>query len=163
LLHTLVIVPRDYYTPQRKQFLRLKHLSNSSGEKLPNVKTSTSDTSQASVPSTSSSGQARSSNKSRLPISILPDDPEEKRKSIIKKVLEQFPYLPLKYSESYGNRFVFNSSVPCPICNKDHESENIKKGIEGQWGCGGYFGERTYCLESWEAYQNKIPIVTVKA
>ncbi|CAB4443897.1 unnamed protein product [Rhizophagus irregularis] len=31
--------------------------------------------------STSSSGQARSSNKSRLPISILPEDPEEEAKT----------------------------------------------------------------------------------
>ncbi len=60
-------------------------------------------------------------------------------------------------------RFVFNSSVPCPICSKDHKSENIKKGIDGQWGCGDYYGERTYRLECWEDYQNKIPIVTVKA
>ncbi len=102
------------------------------------------------------------SNKSRLPISTLPDDPEEKRKSVINKVLERFPYLSMKYSESYGDGFVFNSSVPCPICNKDHKSKNIKKYIEGQWGCGEYFGEETY-LKCWEAYQNGIPIVNVKA
>ena len=78
-------------------------------------------------------------------------------------MLEQFPYLSLKYSESYSDRFVCNSSVPCPICNKDHKNENIKNGIEGQWGCGEYFGERTYRLKCWEAYQNGIQIVTVRA
>ena len=52
-------------------------VSNFSGEKLPDVEMSTSDTSssgQASVPSTS---QISSSSKTRPPISILPDDPEE--------------------------------------------------------------------------------------
>ncbi|CAB4391101.1 unnamed protein product [Rhizophagus irregularis] len=34
--------------------------------------------SQVSIPSTSSSDQISKSNKSRLPISILPEDPEEK-------------------------------------------------------------------------------------
>ncbi|GBC17331.2 hypothetical protein GLOIN_2v1486106 [Rhizophagus irregularis DAOM 181602=DAOM 197198] len=58
--------------------------------------------------STSSILQGRSI--SRLPISILPDEADEKRKHI---VLEQFPYLLLRYSENYGDKFVFNSSVPC--------------------------------------------------
>ncbi len=48
-------------------------------------------------------------------------------------MLEQFPYLSLEYSESYGNRYEFNSSVPCPICNKDHEGENIKDNIRDEW------------------------------
>ncbi|CAB4402268.1 unnamed protein product [Rhizophagus irregularis] len=77
---------------------------NSSGKKLPDVEMSTSVTFQVSVPSTSS------------------------------YVLERFPYLSLKYSIGSSDKFVFNSSVPCPICNKDHESENIKKGIGSQWG-----------------------------
>src|SRR5277367_4406802 len=68
---------------------------------------------QASVPSTSSSGQARSSNKTRLPISILPDYPEEKQKHITG--LKRFPYLSSKYSKNYSNNFVFNSSMPCPV------------------------------------------------
>ncbi|CAB4424167.1 unnamed protein product [Rhizophagus irregularis] len=50
---------------------------------------------------------------SRLPISILPDETDEKRKHIVGLVLEQFPYLSLRYSENYGDKFVFNSSVPC--------------------------------------------------
>ncbi|GBB87101.1 hypothetical protein RclHR1_13560006 [Rhizophagus clarus] len=60
------------------------HVSNSSEEKLPNENMNTvskdipSVKSQVSVPSTSSSGQIRKSNKSRLPISILPEDPKEK-------------------------------------------------------------------------------------
>ncbi|POG76930.1 hypothetical protein GLOIN_2v1768396 [Rhizophagus irregularis DAOM 181602=DAOM 197198] len=69
--------------------------------------------------------------RARLPISILPDDPddsEEKRKHIIGLVLKRFPYLSLEYSESYGDSFVFNSSIRCPICNKNHEGENIKGG-----------------------------------
>ena len=82
---------------------------------------------------------------------------------LINKVLEQFPYLSLKYSENYGDKFVFNSSVPCPICKKDHKSENIKNDIEGQWGDGEYFGEQTYRLKCWEAlYQGSIPVVSVK-
>ncbi|CAB4439439.1 unnamed protein product [Rhizophagus irregularis] len=75
--------------------------------------------------STSSIPKGRS--KSRLPISILPaDETDEKRKHIIGLVLEQFPYLSLGYSENYGDKFVFNSSVPCPICNKDHEARMVK-------------------------------------
>jgi hypothetical protein len=66
-------------------------------------------------------------------------------------MLEQFPY-----------KFVFNSSVPYPICNKDHKSENIKNGIDGRWGADEYYGERTYHLEWCEAYQNDVPIVSVK-
>jgi len=81
--------------------------------------------------STSSVPQVRSSKKSRLPISILPDDPEEKRKFVINKVLERFPYLSLRYRRIM--MCLFNSSVPYPICNKDHKGENIEKGIEGQW------------------------------
>jgi hypothetical protein len=75
--------------------------------------------------STSSIPKGRS--KSRLPISILPaDETDEKRKHIIGLVLEEFPYLSLRYSENYGDKFVFNSSVPCPICNKDHEARMVK-------------------------------------
>jgi hypothetical protein len=103
--------------------------------------------------------QVISSKKSRLPISILPEDPEVKRKHIIGLVLEKFPYLSLEYSESYGDRFVFNSSVPCPMCNKEHEGENLK----GEWGSGMYIRERAYNLICRKAFNNGIPIVTVKA
>ncbi|GBC11304.2 hypothetical protein GLOIN_2v1768396 [Rhizophagus irregularis DAOM 181602=DAOM 197198] len=73
------------------------------------------------------SGYLGGRSKSRLPISILPaDETDEKRKHIIGLVLEQFPYLSLRYSENYGDKFVFNSSVPCPICNKDHEARMVK-------------------------------------
>ncbi|RIA90767.1 hypothetical protein C1645_875859 [Glomus cerebriforme] len=49
-------------------------VSNSSGEKLPDVEMSTLVTFQVNVPSTA---QVSKSNKSRPPISILSDDPEE--------------------------------------------------------------------------------------
>jgi len=52
--------------------------------------------------STSSHLVSASDNKSRPSISILPDDPEEKRKSVIDKVLKQFPYLSSKYSRPEG-------------------------------------------------------------
>ncbi|UZO02218.1 uncharacterized protein OCT59_020708 [Rhizophagus irregularis] len=100
--------------------------------------------------------------RARLPISILPDDPddsEEKRKHIIGLVLKRFPYLSLEYSESYGDSFVFNSSIRCPICNKNHEGENIK----GGWSSGIYSGEHAYYLECYEAYNKELPIVSVKA
>jgi len=103
--------------------------------------------------------QINESNQSRLPISILPEDPEEKRQHIIGLVLERFPYLSLEYSESYGDRFVFNSSAPCPMCNKDHEGENIK----GEWGDGMFFGEEAYYLTCRKAFNSGIPIVSVKA
>ncbi|CAG8687894.1 11562_t:CDS:2 [Funneliformis mosseae] len=69
--------------------------------------------------------------------------------------IERFPYLSLEYSESYGDRFMFNSSVPCPMCNKDHEGENLK----GEWGSGIYIGERAYYLECRKAFNSGIPIV----
>ena len=79
-------------------------------------------------------------------------------------MIERFPYISLRYCENYGGSIVFNSSaVPCSICNKDHESENIKKGIGSMGGCGEYLGERSYRLKCWKAYQNGIQIVTVKA
>ncbi|CAI2187283.1 1329_t:CDS:2, partial [Funneliformis geosporum] len=45
--------------------------------------------------------QVISSKKSRLPISILPEDPEEKRKYIIGLVLERFPSLSLRDSSEH--------------------------------------------------------------
>jgi hypothetical protein len=56
------------------------HVSNSSSETSPG---NTSKTAEVSTSSTTSSSKVGSSNRSRLPISILPDDPEEKRKHII--------------------------------------------------------------------------------
>ncbi len=54
---------------------------------------------EVSTSSTISSSKIGSSNRSQLLISILPDDPEEKRKHIIGLVLEQFPYLSLSDSD----------------------------------------------------------------
>ncbi|CAG8758635.1 11754_t:CDS:1 [Acaulospora morrowiae] len=95
---------------------------NDKDSKLPEVEVNTSTDSiftdsenlpntEASVPSSS---HVNISNKCRPPISILPEDPEEKRKSVINKVLEQFPYLSSKYS------------------NKDHKKENIRFIVEGE-------------------------------
>ncbi|CAB5396227.1 unnamed protein product [Rhizophagus irregularis] len=94
------------------------------GEKLPDIKMSTSITSQTNVQYTSSYHLG----KSRLPISILPEDPEEKQKHII--------------------GFNLNSSVICPICNRDHK-ETICKNIKGEWSSGEYCRERTYRLKCW--------------
>ncbi|CAG8770736.1 20729_t:CDS:1, partial [Gigaspora margarita] len=52
------------------------------------------------------------SNKSRPPLSILPEDQKEKQKHVIKLVLEQFRNLSLKYST--GNKDYFDCLVPCP-------------------------------------------------
>ncbi|CAG8694273.1 40613_t:CDS:10 [Gigaspora margarita] len=64
--------------------------------------------------------------------------------------------LPKEYTSLYPQ----HSSVSCPICNK---KENIRDNIEGKWGCGDYVNTKTYRLKCWEAYQNEIQIVTVKA
>src|SRR5207248_8750900 len=101
-------------------------LENSSGEKSPNVEISTDTSgitpvkSQVNVPSIP---QVRSSNKSRLPISILPEDPEEKRKHIIGLVLERFPYLSLSDSDERADKFNLDSSTLClPIyIGRDHK------------------------------------------
>ncbi|PKB99860.1 hypothetical protein RhiirA5_429066 [Rhizophagus irregularis] len=65
------------------------------------------------------SSQINKSNKFRLPISILPDDPEEKRKHIIGLVLERFSYLFLSNSGEHIDRFNLNTSTLCPLCNGD--------------------------------------------
>ena len=104
-----------------------------------------------------------SDNKSRPPISILPNDPEEKRKAVINKVLEQFPYLSSKYSNENLDYFDFNSSVACPLCDKDHKKENIRDNIRGLWGSGDYVNTKTYRIKCYKNYQNSIQIVTVKA
>ncbi|KAF0397182.1 hypothetical protein F8M41_009942 [Gigaspora margarita] len=130
-------------------------VSNTSNEKLLDEKIATS---QASVPSPF---QVNASNKTQPPISILPVDPEEKRKTIINKVLEQFPYLSLKYSNEYGD--YFTCSVSCPICNKDYKKYNTRDNIEDEWGSGDYVNTKTYRLKCWGNYQNSIQIVTVKA
>ena len=103
------------------------------------------------------------SSKPRSQISILPEDPEEKQKHVIKIVLERFPYLTLKHSFK-NNYFDFNRSIPCPLCNKNHKKENIRNHIEGFWGSGEYCGEKTYRLYCYtNKYQNSIQIITVKA
>ncbi|PKY60727.1 hypothetical protein RhiirA4_431335, partial [Rhizophagus irregularis] len=77
------------------------------------------------VINTSSVPQVILSNKSRLPISILPEDPEEKRKHIIGLVLERFPYLSLVDSNERADSFSLNSSILCPLCKGVHKEKSI--------------------------------------
>ena len=119
--------------------------------------------SQVSVSSTISSCKIGSSNRSRLPISILPEDPEEKRKHIIGLVLERFPSLSLSNSSERGERFNLNSSTLCPLCNGDHKEKSVWNDIKGEWGDGEYYGELTYRLKCWNALNHGILIVSVKA
>ena len=107
--------------------------------------------------------QVISSKKSRLPISILPEDPEEKRKHIIGLVLERFPYLSLVDSDERADSFSLNSSTLCPLCNGDHKEERIWNDIRGEWGAGEYCGERTYRITCKDPLNHGTPIVSVKA
>ncbi|CAG8636338.1 hypothetical protein C2G38_2208755 [Gigaspora rosea] len=99
---------------------------------------------------------------SRLPISILPDDPEEKRnlvikiadfkpitfeakpdsELIIKSVLEHLTYLKFRNSFRGIDNYNFASpqpwSSPCPICDGKHGNY----GLHGEW----YRNETEYCL-----------------
>ena len=97
--------------------------------------------SQVSVPSASSSNQISKSNKSRLPISILPEDLEKKRKHIIGLVLERFSYLSLSDSDKHADRFKLDSSTLCPLCNGDHKEKSIWNDIKGEWGADEYCSE----------------------
>ncbi|PKC59535.1 hypothetical protein RhiirA1_469288 [Rhizophagus irregularis] len=120
--------------------------------------------SQVSIPSTSSSDQISKSNRSGLPVSILPEDPEEKRKHIIGLVLEKFPYLSLDDSDERLDTFNLDGSTLCPLCNGDHKvNRSIFDEIKGEWGAGEYYGERTYRLKCRESFKPGIPIVSVKA
>ncbi|CAG8744283.1 22839_t:CDS:2 [Cetraspora pellucida] len=100
--------------------------------------------------------QVNISNKFRLPISILPNNPEEKRKHVIKMVLERFTNLSFKCSSKYTDHF--NCTETCPVCNKEHKDDNVS----GEWGSGDYYGEETYRLYCRKVYQNGIQMVTVK-
>ncbi|PKY42433.1 hypothetical protein RhiirA4_456251 [Rhizophagus irregularis] len=77
------------------------------------------------------------SNKSRHPISNLPEDLEEKRKHII-------------------------GSTLYPLCNGDHKEESLWNDIRGEWGAGEYRGERTYRITCKNPLNHGIPIVSVK-
>jgi hypothetical protein len=77
-------------------------------------------------------------------------------------VLERFPSLSLSDSGGYGESFKLNSSSLCPICNGDHK-ETIWKNINGEWGAGEYYRERTYRLNCKDPLNHGIPIVNVKA
>ncbi|CAG8806144.1 36751_t:CDS:2 [Gigaspora margarita] len=90
--------------------------------------------------SANSETEVNVSNKSRLPISILPNNPEEKRKHVIKMVLERFTNLSFKRSSKYTDHF--NCTETCPVCNEEHKDDNVS----GEWGSGDYYGEETYRL-----------------
>ncbi|GET03405.1 hypothetical protein GLOIN_2v1598257 [Rhizophagus clarus] len=99
-----------------------------------------------------------------LPVSILPENPEEKRKHIIGLVLEKFPYLSLDDSDERRDTFNLDGSTLCPLCNEDHKvNRSIFDEIKGEWGDGEYYGERTYRLKCRESFKPGIPIVSVKA
>ncbi|CAB4480865.1 unnamed protein product [Rhizophagus irregularis] len=114
--------------------------------------------------STSPVPQINVSNRPGLPVSILPENPEEKRKHIIGLVLEKFPYLSLDDSDERRDTFNLDSSALCPLCNGDHKvNRSIFDEIKGEWGDGEYYGERTYRLKCRESFKPGIPIVSVKA
>jgi len=140
----------------------LARVSNNSSGDSSKIGPVNSPKAEVSTSSTTSSSQINKSNKSRLPISILPEDPEEKRKHIIGLVLERFPYLSLVDSDERADSFSLNSSTLCPLCNGDHKEERIWNDIRGEWGAGEYCSERTYRLECRNVYCG-IPIVSVKA
>ncbi|PKB96599.1 hypothetical protein RhiirA5_434561 [Rhizophagus irregularis] len=119
----------------------LAHVSNNSSDNSSKIDLVNSPKAEVSTSSTTSSSQINKSNKSRLPISILPEDPEEKRKHIIGLVLERFPSLSLNDSSERGERFNFNSSTFCPLCNEEHKEKSIWNDIRGEWGAGEYYGE----------------------
>ncbi|CAG8485304.1 17015_t:CDS:2, partial [Acaulospora colombiana] len=98
-----------------------------------------------------------SSNESRLPISILPNDPEEKRNLVIHTTLEQFNNLSLKRSNKYSDYYDYSGT--CPTCNEEHKGYDV----EGRWGDGNYCGEKTYRLYCRNRTFGGIPIVNVKA
>ncbi|CAG8820889.1 28515_t:CDS:2, partial [Gigaspora margarita] len=62
-------------------------------------------------------------NKTRLPISILPEDPKEKQKHVIKMVLKRFTNLSFKHSSKYTDHF--NCTETCPVCNEEHKDDNV--------------------------------------
>src|SRR5581483_2069784 len=108
--------------------------------------------------------QINESNQSRLSISILLEDPEEKRKHIIGLVLEKFPYLSLDDSDECRDTFNLDGSILYPLCNGDHKvNRSIFDEIKGEWGDGEYYGEQTYRLNCRESFKPEIPIVSVKA
>ncbi|RHZ49588.1 hypothetical protein Glove_519g36 [Diversispora epigaea] len=105
--------------------------------------------------------QVSTTPKARPSISILPSNPEEKRKHVIQMALEKVTNLSLNYSTK--NIDYFDCSTTCPICNEDHKKENIRNYVEGEWGSGEYCDEETYCLKCWgNKYQNSIQIVSIK-
>ncbi|GBB85757.1 hypothetical protein RclHR1_01220053 [Rhizophagus clarus] len=119
---------------------------------------------EVSTSSTISSSKVGSSNRSGLPVSILPENPEEKRKHIIGLVLEKFPYLSLDDSDERRDTFNLDGSTLCPLCNGDHKvNRSIFDEIKGEWGAGEYYGEQTYRLKCRESFKPGIPIVSVKA
>jgi len=119
----------------------LARVSNNSLDDSSKIDPANSPKAEVSTSSTTSSSQINKSNKSRLPISILPEDLEKKRKHIIGLVLEQFSYLSLSDSDKHADRFKLDSSTLCPLCNGDHKEKSIWNDIKGEWGADEYCSE----------------------
>ncbi|CAG8564318.1 5722_t:CDS:2, partial [Ambispora gerdemannii] len=83
-----ILIGSDEVTDEIIANISTKSISIDS-EKLPNTEVSIS--------------QINTSNKSRPSISVLPDDPKEKQKHVIKMALERFPVLSLKYKHFHLN------------------------------------------------------------
>ncbi|CAG8790753.1 22763_t:CDS:2, partial [Gigaspora margarita] len=88
------------------------HMTEPSNSTKPQISNSSDSEAEVSMSNTPDSPISRkldinvtssTKNKTRPSISTLPGDPEEKRKHIIKIVLDRFPYLSLKYSNEYGD------------------------------------------------------------
>ncbi|GBB90812.1 hypothetical protein RclHR1_01790019 [Rhizophagus clarus] len=114
---------------------------------------------EVNVSTTPKPAEVTSSNRSRLPISILPEDPEEKRKHIIGLVLERFPNLYLIDSSEHCEWFNFNNSTLC-LLRKDHKEESLWNNIKGEWGPGNYYGEQTYRILCKDPLNPGTPIVS---
>ena len=79
----------------------------------------------------------------------------EQQTYAVKTVLERFPYLLL--IRDTRNSFEFNTRVPCPVCNKEHENENIN----GTWQ-GHNDGMKSYILTCWYSCYKPLKIITIK-
>ncbi|CAG8731306.1 15360_t:CDS:2, partial [Acaulospora morrowiae] len=82
------------------------HVSDSSKAKVNVVTKKVSPENQISV-----SASPPHENKTLPPISVLPDDPQEKQKHVIEMSLEWFPVLSLKYKGLWGSGDYVNTST----------------------------------------------------
>ncbi|CAG8750083.1 11165_t:CDS:2, partial [Gigaspora rosea] len=80
---------------------------------------------------------------------------EEKRKHVIKMVLERFTNLSFKRSSKYTDHF--NCTETCPVCNKEHKDDN--EGIS-EWNPSGNCEKREYKRKAEGPYQQGIEAVS---